>query len=101
MGESQLFVDHKNHNTLDNRRGNLRFATAAQNRHNSRPNNELKTSRFLGVSLDQSTQLFVAQLSVNGRPTKVGRFKDEVTAALKFNEAAKKHYGEYAYLNEV
>lgn len=101
MGAIDLFVDHKNHNTLDNRRNNLRFATPAQNRHNSRPNNQPKSSRFLGVSFDQSQKLFVAQISIDGRPTKVGRFKDEITAAIRYNKAAKKHYGEFAYLNDI
>lgn len=100
VNDSCIFVDHKDHDTLNNMRSNLRLATPAQNRHNSRPNRQPKTSRFLGVSFDEKENLFVAQVSVNGKPKK-WRFKDEISAALKYNAAAKEHYGEFAYLNQL
>lgn len=94
-------VDHIDHNQLNNTRSNLRLATHAQNRHNSRANDELKTSKYLGVSYCKKRSAFVAQLSVNGKRLIAGKSKDENEAAILYNIAAKLHYGEFANLNVI
>lgn len=99
--DRQFFVDHKNHNTLDNRRINIRIATPAQNRHNSRPNNEKKTSKYLGVSWSQAHKSYRVVLAVNGKQQVIARSVDERRAARIYNKAAKEHYGEFAYLNKL
>lgn len=99
--DRQFFVDHKNHNPLDNRRSNIRIATPAQNRHNSRPNNVKKTSKFLGVSWSKEHKSFRVALSINGKQQIIARSADEVEAAKLYNEAARKHYGEFAYINKI
>lgn len=101
VSDPRLFVDHKNHCTLDNQRSNIRIATAKQNRHNSRGNNEPKSSKYKGVSYDKRDKVFVVQLAVDGRQRKVGRSKDELTAAKIYNQAALKYYGRFAYINEI
>lgn len=72
-------ADHINRDRLDNRRSNLRVATAAQNRQNV-PNRG-GTSRFRGVSLFKRTGKWEAQSMLNGRHIYHGCFDDEIEAA--------------------
>jgi hypothetical protein len=95
-----MLVDHRNHNTLDNRRFNLRLATRAQNGYNRRKlTTRNKTSKFKGVSFHKKTDLWRAAIYINGRCKELGEFKTEIGAALAYDEAAKKYYGEFACLN--
>lgn len=90
-----MVVDHKNHNTLDNRKGNLRVCTRSQNRGNSlRPKNN--KSGYRGVYRHKSGR-WHAILDNNG----IGYFSNIKDAALAFNKAAIEKYGEFACLNQV
>ena len=93
-------VDHKNGNTLDNRRENLRVCTQQENRRNSR---KMKTaaSPYKGVMRVKNREAWRAIIKVGGKPTYLGYFKQEVDAARAYNEAAKKFFGEFAVLNEI
>lgn len=93
------FVDHKNQDTLDNRRSNLRFATRAQNRHNSKPRIDKKWSCYKGVGFDPKKRLFRVYLGLGTRKLYVGRFKNETAAACAYDTAATKHFGKFARLN--
>lgn len=89
--------DHKNRNTLDNRRENLRKCTLAQNGRN-RGRQRNNKSGFKGVCWDGGWR---ATIRINGKIKHLGRFESPKDAARAYNEAAKKHYGEFAYLNEI
>lgn len=92
-----ILPDHKNRNGLDNRRSNLRAATAQQNSFNSGP--RPGTSKFKGVSWDKTHKKWVAELRVGGKGVLKKRFSSEIEAAKTYDEAAKQHQGEFAYLN--
>lgn len=94
-------TDHRNGNKLDNRRENLRPCTHAQNMQNRGKTNRPATSKFKGVKWDKNTQKWQAKIKADGRAHDLGRFDDEVEAALAYNEAAKQYHGEFAYLNDV
>ena len=94
-----LLVDHHNHNGLDNRRSNLRLATDSTNQQNARKRNCKTTSRFKGVDFVKPTGKWRARISVNGKRLFLGSFTDELDAAMTYDEAAKKYFGEYACLN--
>lgn len=94
-------TEHRNGCGLDNRRGNLRFATHSQNQANRSKWKLDATSRFKGVFFHKSMSKWVASIRVNRRLIHLGYFDIEVKAALAYNEAAIKYFGEYARLNEV
>ncbi|MFH1370831.1 MAG: AP2 domain-containing protein [Planctomycetota bacterium] len=94
-----LLVDHKNRNTLDNRRDNLRIATHSQNQFNKAKTSEKTSSRFIGVYLEKSSRLWATKISHHGKSIWLGRFKSESEAARAYDAAAKKYHGEFARLN--
>lgn len=93
-------VDHINHDGLDNRRKNLRPATASQNGANRRRIASGGTSRFKGVYYDSTYHTWRAHIRKDGH--KISRtFRDELTAARWYNDQATRLFGEYAFLNEI
>lgn len=99
-----LVVDHINHDTLDNRKENLRVCTQAENRLNRR-SAKGSSSKYLGVSkatMKRGQKVYTywkAEIRTPSKYMYLGIFKNEVDAAMKYNEAAKLHYGDYANLN--
>lgn len=93
-------VDHINHNTLDNRRCNLRLATPAQNGQNMRlaKNN---TSGYKGVFWDRATNKWRAKIHFNGKCLCLGTYQETIDAAKAYNKAAVEYFGEFAFLNDV
>lgn len=96
---SDIKVDHINGNKLDNRRVNLRRCTQTENNRNVAPYG--KASKYKGVSLFKRDNVWVAQITVNYKHINLGRYTTELQAAKAYNEAALKHFGEFAWLNEV
>jgi len=95
-----LFVDHRNGNSLDNRRANLRIATRSQNMQNTHRKNKHKTtSRFIGTWFDKSRGDWPAKITSNGNIIWLGRFGNEIDAAKAYDAAARKYHGEFARLN--
>ena len=98
----EMETDHINHNGLDNRRSNLRFATNQQNSFNQKINKKKSSSsEYKGVSWNKRDKKWYAQIYIDYKLHYLGYFDDEQDAALAYNEAAKKLFGEYACLNLV
>jgi AP2 domain-containing protein len=90
--------DHKNHDTLDNRKGNLRKATNTENNFNKGPQSNNK-SGYKGVSWDKEKEKWLAQIVHQGTHVFIGRFSSVKEAAHAYDTAAKKYHGEFAVLN--
>ena len=98
--DKKLIVDHINHDTIDNRRENLRLCTYSENLCNKKPEPNSKSS-FKGVTWSVRDSKWVVQIWKDGRSFYYGYHENEIDAAKAYNEAAKEHHGEYAYLNDL
>lgn len=81
-----MVVDHRDGNTLDNRRSNIRNVTKAQNNQNvqgSYKNN--KSSGVRGVSWHKGINKWYASVMISGKQTYIGQFDniDEASEAVK------------------
>lgn len=87
-------IDHKNGNPLDNRRCNLREATSTENRRNTKmsPRN---TSGHRGVRWNASRQKWQSFICVNRKNIYLGQFTDIKDAALAYDAAADRIFGEF------
>lgn len=92
------YVDHINHDTLDNRKENLRICRHDQNCFN-RKGQYNSTSKYKGVSYKSANKNWVVQIRENSVGRHIGSFKNEIVAALVYDEEAERVYGEHAYLN--
>jgi hypothetical protein len=88
--------DHRDHDTLNNRRTNLRICTHSDNMKNARMQRN-NTSGFKGV--ERSGNKWEARICANRTRIYLGSFVTPQEAALAYNEAAKKYHGEFAVLN--
>lgn len=92
-----LIAEHKNHNTLDNRRRNLRNATRSQNMWNRKRTHG--KSKYKGVHAFRKK--WQAQIHFNNKIVKNKVCKTQREAALLYNKWAKEFFGEFACLNKV
>lgn len=96
--EENTFVDHINHDGLDNRRENLRVVNKSQNCQNARPRKGGK-STYKGVSRSNSNKWSAYIQYSKKRMTVICLF--EIEAAIRYNQMALKYHGEYACLNKI
>lgn len=95
--DNPLEVDHINHDTLDNRKQNLRIVTRQQNAMNSRPNKG-SSSKYKGVSWVKSYGRWRSGIRVKDK-LKTKCFAIEKDAARYYDSLAREYHGEYAWLN--
>jgi len=88
-------IDHIDGNGLNNDIENLRAANHGQNQHNkgTQKNN---TSGFKGVSWDNRTQKWQAQIKLDGKAHHLGRFDTLEAAHEAYKAAATKLHKEFA-----
>lgn len=90
-------IDHIDGDRKNNRPENLREANRYQNCRNSR-SRVGSTSAFLGVCRKRNGK-WHAQIRIGGRQVHLGYFLDERDAAVAYDKAANKAFGEFARLN--
>lgn len=95
-------VDHRDHNGLNNQKQNLRLCFRTQNSRNQRIRRN-NTSGFKGVSFfaPMAHRPWMAYIKVNYQRKHLGYFSTPVEAAIAYNQAALKYFGEYAHPNTI
>jgi hypothetical protein len=92
--------DHIDGNTLNNQKSNLRNVTCQQNGCNKSKCKNL-FSKYKGVSRVKRDKKWQAYITVHQKPIFLGCFTNELDAAVAYNNAAIKYFGEYAKLNQI
>ncbi len=91
-----VLVDHHNHDTLNNRRYNLRLATGYQNQRNATKHRKT-SSRFKGVCWHKGHRKWESHIRIDGHQLHIGSFDSEREAAEAYRNAAQEAFGEFAY----
>lgn len=74
---SDMVVDHINHNTLDNRKSNLRIVTSAQNNQNRKGcHSDNKYSRLRNVHWHKGLSKWRVRIIANGKTHYIGAYDD-------------------------
>ena len=100
-------VDHINHNKLDNRKENLRICTRSENGKNLRKRVGHGSSPYKGVMYskkskdmkNERSKPWFAHIISDGVHYHLGMFATKEEAAMVYDEACRKHHGEYGVLN--
>lgn len=88
-------IDHVNGDKLDNRLGNLREATHAQNMANMRrPSTNVVGKK--GVSFHRPTGRWQARIKADGKQRHIGFFDTPDAAHSAYCAAASKYFGQFA-----
>lgn len=93
-------VDHKDRDKLNNCKSNFRFCSHAENLRNAGKSKN-NTSGYKGVFWQKDRKKWIAQIKINNKIVYLGIFKNKVRAAITYNKAAVKYFGEFAYLNKI
>lgn len=93
-----VWVDHINHDTLDNRRENLRASGNDENTKHRKGKNSNNKSGYRNVSFIKSDKKnpYHVQLIIDGKNKVLGKFSDPYEAGIYAEEMRKKYYGEFA-----
>lgn len=91
-------IDHIDGNGLNNRRSNLRAATASQNQANKAKQKTPTSSRFKGVAKTKAGR-WRAEVTCQKVVYRLGTFQTEHEAASAYDAKAKELFGEYAKTN--
>ena len=93
-----LVTDHLNHQTLDNRRENLRVCTQKENGTNH-TKQQGTSSKYLGVHWHTGCSKWQARIQLDGKQKHLGYFDNEEEAARAYDAAVIEHRDEYATTN--
>ena len=93
---SNIHIDHINHDTLDNRKCNLRISSVSENLHNRKGKNITNKSGYRNVCWVERESVWLVTLRVNGKVARLGKFDDVDEAVQYAKEMRKKYYGEFA-----
>ena len=87
---------------LDFRRENLIVCTMAERQQMlPKRRNQESSSKYKGVFWDSTRRQWRADIYIEGKCQLVGLFSSEDSAARAYNKAAREHFGQMAYQNQI
>lgn len=104
LNTKEFLIDHRDRDPLNNQRINLREANHFQNGANRVKSNKINNgTNFKGIYFRKRRNKWKwsASIKVNYSSISLGDYDTEEEAALAYNKAALKYFGEFAVLNEV
>ncbi len=87
-------VDHKNRNTFDNTKDNLRICSVSENNRNT--NRELKCINYNKINKNWRVRIISDK-----KIFEVGSFKNKNDAIIAYNSKVKELHGEFAVLHKI
>jgi nucleoside-diphosphate-sugar epimerase len=90
-----IFIDHVNHNGLDNRTNNLRICTINENNRNKQKCKKICSSVYKGVYRISGNFPWIAQASLHNKRKYLSHYATEKRAALAYDDYQKENYGEF------
>lgn len=93
-----IYVDHDNHNSLDNTQSNLKVTKGEQNTKNRNGKNKNNKSGYRNVFWNTKDEKWLVTLQIEGKQKCFGRFKfkDLDKAGVLAEEMRQLHYKEFA-----
>ena len=98
LPDKDRWVDHINHNGIDNQRTNLRYCNRSQNNMNSYKPSRISFSNFKGITRNRNGN-WRARIYYNNKRLTIGTFKAERWAAMAYDIWAKELFGKFAQTN--
>jgi hypothetical protein len=95
-----VVVDHRDMNGLNNQKENIRKADKTINNLNKRLQKN-NSSGFRGVSWHKGNRKWGAHIRVEGKLKGLGFYSEAAEAAIAYNKASIKYYGENAFINQL
>ena len=93
-GNPELVADHRNGDSIDNRRHNIRACTQAENARNQRRHRDRKNGLPKGVTAKRGK--FAAVIMANGVQRYLGSYETPDLASSAYQAAAVELHGEFA-----
>lgn len=90
-----LVIDHIDHDPMNNQKSNLRICTKGENNMNR------LSSSPRGVGWHKKNKKWQARIGTKGKQLFLGMFDTQKEAAIAYNIASLKYYGDTIYLNEI
>jgi len=88
-----VYIDHINHDTLDNRKSNLRASSNDENTKHRKSKNSNNKSGFRNVAIIKGW--YTVQLMIDGKNQSLAKFKYAEDAGEYAETARQKYYGEF------
>lgn len=93
-------IDHRDGNSCNNKRNNLRCCTQGQNTCNQKRRKD-NTSGYKGVGFHKATRKWRSRINYKGKEIIVGYYDTPEEAGRAYNAKARELHGEFAKLNNL